>query len=102
MSVYVNSRYNISNIEQYGYQHYWVNHKEFFVSPIDNDIHTNNIERVWRSLRGSISHIRRTVPNEKIDVELSLFNFRYNNDNQILLDLFLYYSTVFYLDKNTS
>ena len=34
-----------------GYVHKTVNHKINFVNPNDNTIHSNNIERIWLSLR---------------------------------------------------
>jgi transposase-like protein len=92
MATYVNSR-SKSNLEQYNYKHYWTNHKQFFVDRLDN--HTNTIERLW-TLRNSISHIRRTVQAKDILYELSLFKFRHNILLELYLEMFLYYSAVFY------
>ena len=52
-SVYVNNRKfpAESKLMNYGYIHYFVNHKYNFVSLILNTIHINSIEREWRSLK---------------------------------------------------
>jgi hypothetical protein len=38
-----------------GFEHYSVNHSENFVDPDVPWIHTQNIERLWRSLKESIN-----------------------------------------------
>ncbi|KAG0421362.1 hypothetical protein DMUE_6297, partial [Dictyocoela muelleri] len=40
-----------AGLEELGYYHQIVNHKESYVNPENNFIHTNNIERLWRSLK---------------------------------------------------
>jgi hypothetical protein len=52
---------NDSKLEQHGYTHFWVNHSIEFVDAIQKFIHTQNIERTWRSLRNSISSVKRTL-----------------------------------------
>ena len=42
------------NLKNLGYIHKKVNHKEEFVSKEDCEVHTNNIERLWRDLRENI------------------------------------------------
>jgi len=42
---------------------------------IQKYIHTNNIERIWRSLRASISHLRRSLPKHKVQSFLDTFQF---------------------------
>lgn len=42
------------NITSYGYQHDWVNHSENFVSPENDEIHTQTIERAWRGVKENI------------------------------------------------
>ncbi|KYN50227.1 hypothetical protein ALC62_04155 [Cyphomyrmex costatus] len=42
-----------SNLKNYGYIHKTVNHKNNFLDP-DTKVHTQNIERVWRDIRGMI------------------------------------------------
>src|SRR5262249_18308268 len=45
-----------SHLAELGFDHYFINHSLHFVDPVQSFIHTNNIEREWRSLRASISH----------------------------------------------
>ena len=60
-STYVNIRRNESRLERYNtYHHYWVNHSQTFVDHYQDFIHSNSIERKWRSLRNSISTIKRS------------------------------------------
>jgi hypothetical protein len=42
------------NIPNYGYTHSTVNHSENFVSPLDPNVHTQKIERTWRSVKENI------------------------------------------------
>ena len=72
-SVYVNAHTNTSHLEQLGYNHSWVNHSKSFVDPVFKFINTNRIERLWRSLRAHVSHIKRAVPLEKVDHFLNSF-----------------------------
>ena len=53
-------------------QHYWVNHSISFVNPLDHNINTNHIERMWRSLRKKIC---RNIRIEYIEDYLNLFIF---------------------------
>lgn len=57
-SVYVNTRNVIptSKLQEYGYIHKFVNHKYTFVNEKFPNIHTNTVERLWRSLK---EHTRR-------------------------------------------
>lgn len=48
------------NIDKDGFYHATVNHRYHFVNPENVRIHTQNIERVWRSLKSSIP---KSVPN---------------------------------------
>ena len=41
-------------LNEFGYQHYTVNHSENFISPDASWIHTQNIERLWLSLKETI------------------------------------------------
>ena len=38
-------------IDNEGYSHLTVNHRYHFVDPVDRSIHTQHVERVWRSLK---------------------------------------------------
>ena len=49
-STYV-TRNGRSHLEEAGFEHYFINHSLQFVDPIQNFIHTNTIERTWRSLK---------------------------------------------------
>ena len=51
-----------SQIEGYGFDHFFINHSLHFVNPIQPFVHTNNIERVRRSLKTSISRVKRNFP----------------------------------------
>ena len=73
MASYVNVRANTSNITQLGYTHYWVNHSEEYVHNIFNDIHTNNIERTWRSLKTYISHTKRNMKSDVLETYINAF-----------------------------
>ena len=64
-----------SHLDELGYEHYFINHSVEFVDPIQNFIHTNNIERTWRSLRASISHIKRSISQDKIQSFIDSFHF---------------------------
>ena len=70
------TRFGRSHLEEEGFDHYFVNHSLNFVDPIKTFIHTNNIERTWRSLRTSISHVKRSLTDENIDSFLNTFHFQ--------------------------
>lgn len=76
-----------------GYNLFTVNHRREFVNRENPNIHTNNIERLWRSLKSEI----RGVGVENVDGALSVFIFRRNYLNGSLfynmtelLKLFIY------------
>ena len=52
-SVYVNNQRQPpeSKLMEYGYIHKFINHKQSFVNEIFKDIHTNTIERFWRTIK---------------------------------------------------
>jgi len=60
-----------------------------FVDPIQNSIHTNNIERSWRSLRASISHVKRGLPRQKLQPFLDTFQFLQDFSKEALYDVLL-------------
>ena len=75
-SLYVTRNGN-SHIEEYGYEHYFVNHSLHFVDPAQSFIHTNGIERrTWRSLKVSIAHVERSLTDESIDSFINTFHFQ--------------------------
>ena len=85
------SRNNHSHIVDAGYQHYFINHTYHFVDPVQNYIHTNSIERTWRSFRSSISQIKRSLSQEKVVPFIDMFKFfsYFNNDSlyEVLLQM---------------
>jgi hypothetical protein len=72
-SAYVNIKRDESKLEQYDFNHYWVNHSETFVDHYQDFIHTNGIERQWRCLRNSISTIKRTFAPDILQAYLDAF-----------------------------
>jgi len=86
---YYNTRSNRSHLEAHGYQHYVVNHSERFVDPYLDFVHTNNIERTWRSLRSSISLVKRSLSNEVIDSYLNTFILKSMIDEDGLYEFML-------------
>ena len=87
-STYISRRGN-SHLENLGYEHYFINHSLEFVDPIQNSIHTNNIERSWRSLRASISHVKRGLPRQKLQPFLDTFQFLQYFSKEALYDVLL-------------
>jgi len=61
-----------SYLEPYGYQHLGINHSQHFVSTIDNTIHTNTIERVWRSIK---EKFRNNKPRTNVNRHISEYMF---------------------------
>ena len=73
-STYV-SRNGRSNLEEIGFDHYFINHSLHFVDPIQPFIHINNTERIWRSLKASISHVKRALPDNTVYSFIDTFHF---------------------------
>ena len=40
-----------SNLQKEGYTHKVINHSENFVHPVDAEVHTQNIKRLWRDVK---------------------------------------------------
>ena len=59
------------------------------MDPIQEYIHTNSIKRIWRSLRASISHVRRSLPKDKVQSFLDTFQFELMFDKEALYDVLL-------------
>jgi len=83
------TRQERSHSEEVGFEHFFVNHSLNFVDPIQSFIHTNNIERTWRSLRASISHIKRSPSDEVIDSFIDTFHFQTFFKEEDLYNIFL-------------
>ena len=59
-----------SHLEPYGYTHFTINHSQHFVSEIDSTIHTNTIERLWRTLKEKFKHNKPRTGTDKHIAEL--------------------------------
>ena len=77
-SSYINTRTNQSVLDTLGYSHLWVNHTNEWVHSTIPEVHTQNIERVWRTFKASISHTKRHLEREILDEYVSTFILRYN------------------------
>jgi len=73
-SSYFNNRRSppASHLSPLGYLHIGINHSIHFVSNIDNSIHTNTIERVWKALK---QKFRNFKPRKQIQEHISSFIF---------------------------
>ena len=91
-----------SHLEPLGFEHYYVNHSITFVDPIQKFIHTNGIERIWRSLRASISHVRRSVPQNRIRSFLDCFQFEIMFKKEELYDVLIQIFVILYQMNNLS
>lgn len=63
------------------YTHYTVNHSKNFVDP-DTGVHTQNIERLWRDIRGSIPKYCRRGYNFKHYLAEFMFKQLYSHDKR--------------------
>ncbi len=52
----------LSRLDSYGYLHFWFNQSERFLHEKFSFTHTNNVDRMWRSFRASISTLRTLKP----------------------------------------
>ena len=50
--IYTDAWRAYAGLGRLGYQHRVVNHSENFVDPEDSSVHTQNIERLWRDIKG--------------------------------------------------
>ncbi len=102
MSVYVEARTNRSFLEGLDFTHFWINHSENFVDPIFNFINTNKIERLWRSLRAHVSHIRRSVPEESIEGFLDTFMLQCTTGDDNFYDIMLHIICLISQEENVN
>jgi len=88
MSVYVNNQSQPprSKIQEWGYKHYYTNHNVSFVNAIFSQIHTNTVERMWRSLK---EHIKKHKPRKLYEDSLGRYFFlnTLENNEQINFSL---------------
>jgi hypothetical protein len=75
-SIYVNTRNGESFLEQLGFEHHYINHSQHYVHPIQNWLHTNNIEGTWRRLKSHVSHVKKNVKDSYIEDYLTSFMFK--------------------------
>jgi len=61
-----------SHLSVYGFRHFGINHSKFFVSKVSSQIHTNIIERTWRSLKEKLKYNK---PRIEINKFISEFMF---------------------------
>ena len=87
-STYV-TRNGRSHLNEIGYEHYFINHSLHFVDPIQPSIHTNNIERAWRSFKNSISHVKRSLSDKAIDSFIDTFHFQTFFSEESLYEVFI-------------
>ena len=71
-AVYVNNHKKESKLAQYGFVHYFVNHKLEFVSQVSKEIHT--IERLWSQIKKDLKKSHTTC--SKYQLAISRFYFR--------------------------
>ena len=73
-SVYFNNRTfpPTSALTPYGYRHLGINHSVHLVSEVDRTIHTNTIERTWRTIK---EKFRNHKPRIEVDRHISQFMF---------------------------
>ena len=80
------------------YQHNVVNHSKNFVDP-DTGVHTQNIERLWRDIRGTIFRYDRKEYH--FDHYLAEFAFKRKFDFDERLDAFFQIMSIMYpIDEN--
>ena len=77
-------------LQNEGYIHKTVKHKEYYVNP-DDGTHTNNIENFWTHVKNQIK-LMHGVKIEQLPIHLDEFIYRWNNKNtnifdQILVDI---------------
>ena len=70
------------------WKHRWVNHSEYFVDPLFPDIHTNTIERFWRSLKDQTPrNTSLTQMSVNINYIMFLQNYTMSEREDLLLSL---------------
>ena len=74
-----------SNLEDNKFRHLKVNHSVNFVDPVDRRIHTNTIERCWRSLK---EYIPKSIPESGYEEYVMSFLYKKELDKEKELDKF--------------
>ena len=89
-SVYVNNRVRpkTSHLTDHSYLHLWVDHSKGFIYSLRAEIHTNTIERAWRTVK---TFMRKENPRKYILSRISKLFFFHTygllERNQILMQL---------------
>ena len=95
---YVNIRRDESHLDEHGYYHFWVNHSIEFVDKHQPFIHTNGIERSWRSIRNQISSIKRTFRPKLVQEYLDTFMVKSMKTTQEFYEFML--EAIIHLNNN--
>ena len=78
------------NIDKEGFYHFSVNHSQDFVDKFQPFVHTNIIERTWRSLRNQISSIKRTFAPAHVQQYLDMFMLKALKTSEEMYELMIY------------
>ena len=87
---YLNIKSNESYLDKEGFYHFWVNHSQEFVDKFQPFVHTNTIERTWRSLRNQISSIKRTFAPGHVQQYLDTFMLKALKTSEEMYELMIY------------
>lgn len=87
-TVYSDSWRAYNSLGEEGYRHWCVNHSVNFVDPIDKEIHTQNVERMWRDVKAYIRRpgIRPKYMKQYIARYLFLKNFKNQALHHLLVE----------------
>ena len=97
-SSYLNIKRDESFLDNFGYYHFWVNHSIEFVDKYQPLIHTNGIERAWRSVRNQISSIKRTFKPKLVKEYLDVFMVKSMKNNEEFYQFML--QAIIHLNSN--
>jgi len=104
-SAYFNNRVkpSVSHLSVYGYNHFGINHSKHFVSKFSDQIHTNTIERTWRSLKEKLKYNKPRIETDKFISEFMFENWvpafeRYD----FMINLIAYFHQEFFNLRSTS
>lgn len=75
-----------NTLSQLGYTHFTINHSQNFVDPVHGEIHTQNIERLWRDVKESVK--RPGIRSKFLYQYLARYLFLKDQDEDALLHQF--------------
>lgn len=87
------------NLKDLGYTHYTINHSENFVSPKDCEIHTQNVERLWRDVKESVK--RPGIRSKFLYQYLARYLFIKAHEEDSLLHAFFLQAAALYPPQGT-